>query len=442
MNMTPLEGSSILEKLVAHGYEAYFVGGCVRDLCLGKEPKDIDITTNACPDDVEAIFEKTIPTGKDYGTITVMEEGIAFEVTTFRLESDYDGRRPRVVAFAKTLIEDLSRRDFTMNAMALDLNGVLHDPFDGRKDLEDGVLRFVGNPAERIYEDKIRMLRYVRFLCQYNLEPSDRAFGLGLPVDIRNLSAERVREEFNKIVMSDQATRGIQLLADYGLLVQFFPELMACKGFEQHHPAHFEDVFDHTLSVLSLCEPNLVLRLAALSHDLGKVETLTFDEMGIGHFYGHQKQSVALLNVMMKRLKYSNKEIELVELLVYHHMRLYENLTKAAGRRLLNQVGTEALDLLFALQLADTQACQGDRSLGVQQIQEMRTLCHELIIANEAFNLKDLNINGYDLQRLGYTGKEIGVVLKALLEAVISESCENTAEALSQRAESFHTKWV
>lgn len=429
-----LDGEYIVKTLIDNGYEAFFVGGCVRDAFLGMAPKDIDIATNALPEIVEGLFERTIPTGKDYGTITILINEHSFEVTTYRLDCDYDGRRPKVVTFANTLIEDLSRRDFTMNAMAMGLDGEIVDPFEGRKDLENGLLNFVGNPMERIREDRIRILRYVRFLSRYDLQPGPSGVAADEIVDISNLSAERVREEFNKIMMSSSAPRGIQLLEEMGLLKQFFPELSMCKGFKQDHPAHFQDVFDHTLTVLSKCKADLILRLAALCHDLGKVSTKTFDEAGIGHFYGHQKESVVLTEAMMKRLKYSNKEIEAVKTLVHHHMRTYEAGTTASARRIIYQVGMEFLDLFFELQLADTTACSGDRDTFVAQINHMKMMCHQLIEMNEAFSLKDLKINGNDLMAIGYTGKAIGETLNALLECVISEICVNEADVLLEKA--------
>lgn len=443
-----LRGSSILNKLVLNGFEAYFVGGCVRDTLLGYTPKDIDITTNALPEDIERLFEKTIPTGKDYGTITVVEDGEAFEVTTFRLESDYDGRRPKVVAYAKTLQEDLKRRDFTINAMAMTTDGAVIDYFDGKKDLQNGILRFVGDAAERIREDKIRILRYVRFMCEYNLkEPAESIEKLKelRVVNIGNLSAERIRDEFNKILLSASPERGIRLLDELGLLSQIMPELTRCKGFVQHHPAHSDDVFEHTLKVLkntchlwpySKQSPSrnmqevLGLRLSALCHDIGKVDTLTFDEEGTGHFYGHQKVSETLALQFMKRLKYANKEIDLVCLMVFQHMRMYESLSRASARRLLSKIGETQLEMFFTLQRADTMACLGNRSEHLSQIEEMEKLCKIIIEDNLAFSLKDLKINGSDLLTLGFKGPLIGATLQKVLEEVMSETLENERDTL------------
>lgn len=425
MHTLASSSSVVLKKIVDAGYEAYYVGGCVRDLYLGKVPKDYDITTNAHPEQIEAIFKKTIPTGKAYGTITVLESGFSFEVTTYRLESDYDGRRPKVVRYADNLLDDLARRDFTMNAMAMDLSGKIIDPFYGRTDLNNGILRFVGNPIARIAEDRIRILRYIRFLCQYDLHSSHLELHKPGVLQLGDLSAERIREEMNKILMSDAPVNGFRLMAETKVLGQFFPELQACVGFEQHHPAHHEDVFSHTLSVVANCEQNLMLRLAALCHDLGKVKTLTFDEQGIGHFYGHQKISAVLADQFMRRLKYANREIEAVTVLIEYHMRVYENAGKQAAKRLMNSLSSEHLDLLFKLQIADTSACAGDRSENVQQIIAMRQLCETLLESDAAFRIKDLAVNGFDLMALGFNGPEVGSTLDYLLELVITERCEN-----------------
>lgn len=429
-----LQGQEILKRLIDAGHEAYYVGGCVRDSYLGILPKDFDIATSALPEETEALFEKTLAVGKAYGTILVITEEGHFEVTTYRLEADYDGRRPQTVSFSKSLLTDLSRRDFRMNAMALGLDGELIDPFNGRQDLDRGQLNFVGDPDQRIEEDRLRILRYIRFLCQYDLTPGDPGIGLSKPISLENLSAERIREEFNKLLTGPSPARGLRLLVEMGLLMQFFPELAACRGFLQHHPAHSEDVFDHTLSVVSNCRDDLTLRLAALCHDLGKPLTFSRDENGIGHFYGHQKISEELSQAMMKRLKYPAAMTERVMKLIRHHMRTYEQVTSAGARRLINQVGLEDLELFFELQMADTLACSGDRTVNAGQIQEMRALCIKLIEAEEAFSLKDLKIDGNDLLALGFTGRAIGEALNSLLEAVLNESCTNDKNILTEKA--------
>lgn len=437
--MIQSRGLEILEKIEAAGFEAYFVGGSVRDHLLGREPKDIDIATSATPDFIEGLFLKTIPTGKEYGTITVVLGGECFEVTTFRLELDYDGRRPKTIAFTTSLVEDLSRRDFTINAMAMDLRGQLYDPFGGQVDLKAGILRFVGSAQNRIEEDKLRVLRYVRFLTTYRLKSDPEALAQLVGVDIGKLSVERIREEFNKILLSENVKMGVALLEDLGLLNQIIPEFSRCKGFLQHHPAHSQDVFDHTLAVVEACEKNLEVRLAALCHDLGKIETLTFDEKGCGHFYGHAKVSAILAETVLKRLKYSKDLIQTVVLLVENHMKIYENTSSASAKRLIRALGVERLGLFFDLQTADTLSCNGDRSVFVTQIKAMNQACEDVLLKEEAFKVTDLSIGGKELLELGFQGPSIGRTLNYLLELVIEEKLENEKSQLLGAAKQF---WI
>lgn len=435
--MIETKGLLILNKLEEAGYTAYFVGGCVRDYLLDRPFHDIDIATSATPEIVESLFEKTIPTGKDYGTITVVLDHEHFEVTTYRLESDYDGRRPKVIAHTDNLLEDLSRRDFTINAMAMDLRGQVIDPYGGREDLKHHLLKFVGNPLERLREDRLRILRYVRFACTYDFKMGHPELLALRPVNIGQLSAERIREEFNKIILSPNAKKGIQNLELLGLLQQFIPELSRCKGFLQHHPAHTEDVFDHTLSVLEGTQGILELRLAALFHDLGKVETMTFDEAGCGHFYGHQKVSTEMAKDIMMRLKYGNQLIETVCILIEQHMRVYEQVTQPAAKRLLMVIGKERLETFFDLQRADTSACAGDRDRFLAQIDAMALACQKVIQEDQAFKVTDLKIKGEDLMALGIKGKELGDTLRRLLELVVEDELINEKEALIQQVQSW-----
>lgn len=423
-------GMELLKIITDAGYEAYFVGGCVRDILLNRPYSDIDITTSATPKTVMALFEKTIPTGVDYGTVTVIHKSYHFEVTTFRKDMAYDGRRPKVVSFSKNLLDDLSRRDFTMNAMAMDMHGGITDPFGGQSDLSEGILRFVGNPSERIEEDKLRVLRFVRFLCTYNLASGDLDALSQLKLDIRKLSSERIRDEFNKMMLSSNPKRAIHLLTNLGLLDQFFKELSDCQNFKQNHPAHSKDVYDHTLDVLCKVNSNLYLRLAALCHDLGKVHTRSTDDEGCDHFYGHSEVSEELTRDFMKRLKYSNLDIESVSTLVKLHMRLYETVTKPSAKRLIQKVGIDLLPLLFELQRADTTSCNGDRALFVKNIDEMEYMCQAVLQEEAILKVTDLNVNGYDLMAAGYKGKEIKEKLLLLLDAVIDEKSNNEREAL------------
>lgn len=422
----------ILRTLNDKGYQAYFVGGCVRDFLMHKAPKDIDICTNALPEQVMACFEKTIPTGIDYGTVTVIQEGESYEVTTFRAESDYDGRRPKVVSFSKDLREDLSRRDFTINAMAMTLEGEIMDPFGGQADIKQARLRFVGSPMERLLEDKLRLLRYVRFLTRLGFQTAHESEELSWQLDISQLSFERIQLELNEMLLMEKPSNAIRYLHRLGLLGQMMPEMIPAIGFDQRHPAHSEDVFNHTLTVLDGCPKDLAVRLAALCHDLGKPQTFTVDESGCGHFYGHQKYSVTLAETFLNRLKYSNQLKETVLILTAEHMRTYSQPSKPMAKRLMRQVGVERLEQLFSLQLADTLACKGDRTVFASDILAMKRLCEQVLTEEGAFSLRDLKINGNDLMLLGLKGKAVGAMLSQLLEAVIDEKLENAHEVLLQ----------
>lgn len=422
----------IIRTLNVNGYQAYFVGGCVRDYLMNHPPKDIDICTSALPKQVMACFDNTIPTGIDYGTVTVLIEGMGYEVTTFRAETGYDGRRPKVVRFSTDLYEDLSRRDFTINAMAMSLSGEVIDPYGGQADLKQACLRFVGVPMDRLLEDRLRLLRYVRFLTRLGFKSAHESEELTWQLDISQLSYERVQQELNEMLLIDKPSEAIRYLHRLGLLGQIMPEILPAIGFDQRHPAHTEDVFSHTLSVLDGCPKDLAVRLAALCHDLGKPQTFTMDEAGCGHFYGHPKHSVILAEGFLSRLKYSSQIKETVLILTAEHMRTYAQPTKAMAKRLIRQVGMARLEQFFSLQLADTKACAGDRSGFVNEIHAMKGLCETVLLDQEAFSLKDLKINGNDLMRLGLGGKAVGAMLNQLLEAVIDEKLENEQGALLQ----------
>lgn len=426
----------ILEQLISAGFEAYYVGGCVRDALMGNLPKDIDICTSALPSEVLSHFERAIPTGIDYGTVTVIIDDVSYEVTTFRQDLEYNGRRPKVVRFSKNLIEDLSRRDFTINAIAMDINQKIIDPFNGQRDIQMGILRFVGTPLKRLKEDKLRLLRYVRFLTRFNLVSAHQDEELGWQLNIESLSFERIQNEFSQMLCSSKPSAAIEALHRLRILEQIFPEVLPSIGFDQKHPAHLKDVYQHTLMVLDMTPPVLEVRLAALCHDLGKPATFSLDDNGCGHFYGHQKVSVDLAETFLERLKYSNRVKEKVLLLTKEHMRVYTNPTKPMARRLIQQVGAQNLNDLFSLQTADTSACAGDRTSFLADIEAMRELCRILIEEAAVFGLKDLKINGNDLVSLGLNGIAVGAMLRTLLNAVTDEKLENDREVLLQYVKS------
>lgn len=442
MNMTyidqlPEAVLKIMNTFEKNGFECYLVGGCVRDLLLDREPDDYDFTTNARPDEMMTIFEKTIPTGSDYGTVTIMIDGTGYEATTYRLDFDYEGRRPKVVKFAKTLKEDLERRDFTINAMAMDINGDIKDYFNGIEDLNKGIIRCVGTTADRFKEDRLRVLRAFRFASRFHFEIDPDIFSaIEEDSDISNLSAERIQVEFNKILLSDRPGIYLKLLYDTGLLVQFLPELTACHGMEQNNPHHDKDVFDHIMATVDHTEPKLELRLAALFHDLGKLDTYVVDERGIGHFYGHHRVSAQMAESVMKRLRYSIKSIDYVTTLVYWHMSRLQEPTPKSMKKLIAKVGVEKMDDLFQLQTADVLAGKPPFDKDLDKITTLKALCETILTEKQPFSRKDLAINGNDLAALGYTGTKIGEQLEWLLEIVLDDPTKNNKDdliALSQK---------
>ena len=419
----------IMNKLIDSGYEAYLVGGCVRDFILKNQPKDYDIATNATPEIVEHIFDTTIPTGKRYGTITVVIDNQFFEVTTFRKDIGYsDGRRPDNITFSNSIIEDLSRRDFTMNAIAMDIDGNLIDPYNGVKDIQCNIIKFVGDAKDRLEEDRLRAFRLIRFMSTLGMKIKKEDFLELYDLNIDKISMERIRDEINKILLSDKPDLGIRVLVMSGLLNNILPELIKCVGFNQNNPNHSQDIFGHIMSVVKNVEPILTLRLSALFHDIGKPKTYNIDEDGVGHFYGHQKISRDICEDVMRRLKYSNKEIEDVATLVYHHMSRYSHLRTPSVKKFVVKVGEHNLDNLFKLQIADVLSSKNRND--IQSILDLKQECNRIISEKLPLSLKDLDINGYDLMLLGYKDKEIGLQLKLLLDLVIEDETKNMKNKL------------
>jgi len=302
----PQEVHRILDILSFYGYDGYIVGGCVRDSILNKTPNDWDICTNCTPEKMLEVFScfKVIPTGLKHGTLTVVINGQNYEVTTYRIDGEYiNGRHPEQVEFTNNLKEDLKRRDFTINAMAYNTKEGLIDYYGGITDIFNKKIRCVGNPFERFSEDYLRMLRAIRFSAQlgYSLDAETLKEIKKLSKNIIDISEERIREELNKILMADIPSRGLKLLSSTDLLKYIIPELEMCVGFQQHNPNHDKDVFNHILSVVDNTEKDLILRLAALFHDIGKPETFSLDEDGVGHFYKHHLKSSDIADEVMKR---------------------------------------------------------------------------------------------------------------------------------------------
>ncbi|MDR2793360.1 MAG: CCA tRNA nucleotidyltransferase [Treponema sp.] len=429
----------------AHGTPCFLVGGAVRDMLRGEKAQDFDLATAARPDAVTAMFSAerctVIPTGIKHGTVTVHYKGQAFEITTFRTESDYrDGRHPEKVAYAATIEDDLSRRDFTMNAMALELpQGRLIDPFNGRADIQNRVIRCVGNPLERFSEDGLRSLRCVRFASQFGFSVDTETLA-AIPQTLSitaSVSVERIRDELDKVIGSAKPSTGLLLMERTGLLEQMLPELAACRGVEQKGRHRF-DVLDHSLLACDYAAKERcprAVRLAALFHDIGKRATRAMDESGVWTFYHHERESAVLTKNILSRLRYPNAVIDTVTHLVDEHMFRYTaNWSNAAVRRFIVRVGEAHLPNLYKLRRADAFA-HADEPLRPDFLIPFMDRVTAILNEKKALSLKDLAVSGKELIALGIQpGPRLGVILKELLEAVLDDPELNTKEKLLEIA--------
>ena len=425
----------VLQRLEAAGHEAYLVGGCVRDFLRGVTPHDCDITTSARPEAVLALFDGfTIPTGLQHGTVTVREGGESFEVTTFRADGVYsDHRRPDSVRFSDSLREDLRRRDFTVNAMAMDLRGTVYDFHGGAEDLEKGILRCVGEPAVRFGEDALRIMRALRFAAtlMFTIEEETAAAMERCAPLLHHIAAERLREEMTKLLMGDGAA---DILVRYPQIFGvFLPEILPAVGFDQQNYHHLYDVWEHTARSVGSAPKDALLRWTMLLHDLAKPACFTVDGAGVGHFYGHDALGAELASQITARLRFDKKTVARVELLIQRHMRQIEPTEKAVGR-VLRQLGEEALRQLLAVKRADAAACHPDFAWQAGGLDAVEAVLEGLLAKETCFTLRDLAVNGHDLMALGLRGREIGRMLDALLERVAEGELPNEKAAL--------VKWV
>jgi len=426
----PTDVKYILDKLIEADFEAYIVGGCVRDSLLNKEPKDYDITTSAKPEDVIRLFDKVVLTGIKHGTVTVILNNENYEVTTFRIDGSYeDGRHPKEVEFVTELKADLARRDLTINAMAYNDKEGLKDYFNGREDLSNRVIKTVGNPDKRFLEDALRMLRAIRFSAQLDFEIEESTLNSikNLKDNIKNISKERIREEFNKIILYNP--RKIDTLRECGLLEFISKEMKETYKFDQNTPYHAYDLYEHTIISVENISPKLYLRLTMLLHDLGKLKTKTTDEKGISHFKEHTKYSIEIAERMLRELKYDNSTIEKVLILIkYHDCTLN---SRVAVKRMLNKIGEDLFRDLLMVKKADMIA---KNLLYKEDVETMLIKAEEhledILEKEECFKIKDLNINGKDLIELGLRGKNIGEILNYLLEKVIEDNSMNNKKKL------------
>lgn len=423
----------ILDTLNRNGYEAYAVGGCVRDSLLGRVPQDWDITTSAKPKEVKALFHPTIDTGIRHGTVTVMLAHEGFEVTTYRIDGEYeDARHPKEVCFTANLLEDLKRRDFTINAMAYNEENGLVDAFDGIGDLRRGVIRCVGDAEARFSEDALRMLRAVRFAAQlgFGIEENTRMAITRLAGNIARVSAERIQVELVKLLVSANPQEMKEAYRT-GLTAVFLPEFDRMMETPQHNPHHCYTVGEHTICALREVPADKVLRLTMLLHDVAKPVCRMTDEMGVDHFYGHPAKGSEMARTVLRRLKFDNDTTDRVCRLVQWHDDNPE-LTGKSIRRAVYRIGTEQYPALFAVKRADIHA-QSDyrRAEKLAYVAAYEKMYNEINERAECLTLKNLAVTGQDLIAEGMQpGKEIGIVLKHLLDIVLEDPQKNTKEEL------------
>lgn len=424
----PIDVKKIIGKLEAAGYEAYAVGGCVRDCLLGRQPKDWDITTNATPHQVKELFRRTVDTGIQHGTVTVMIDSVGYEVTTYRIDGNYtDGRHPNDVRFTPDLKEDLLRRDFTINAMAYNDRDGLVDLYGGQQDLENKIIRCVGNPIQRFSEDALRMMRAIRFSAQLGFDIDDATFKAiyRLADTLTKISAERIYAEMLKTITSDNPTCFIRFY-EAGLSKYFLPEFDAMMECEQNTPHHCYTVGRHVLKVLDNVRQDSIMRLAALLHDVAKPICKTTDDYGVDHFKTHPEVGAKIATDILRRLKSDNDTIDRVKRLVkWHDIRPVETIKSV--RKAVWHVGPDLVDDLLELKYADVMG-QSDyqRDDKLHQIEYFRSFYQEIVKKNECLSLADLEVKGADLMDLGVErGPRIGELLNECLEIVLDSPEKN-----------------
>ena len=421
----------ILETLEAAGHEAWCVGGCVRDALLGRAPEDWDVTSSALPEETMALFgSRAVPTGLKHGTVTVRAADRPVEVTTYRVDGAYrDHRRPERVTFTRSLEEDLGRRDFTVNAMALNLRGELRDPFGGRRDLAAGVLRCVGDPDRRFREDALRILRGMRFAAELELElePSTAEALLQSRALLEDVAPERIQAELKKLLRGPRAAAVLRACPQ--VVGVFWPEILPMVGFDQRNIHHCHDVWEHSLRALEAVPGDPALRCAALLHDVGKPSSFTLDENGTGHFYGHAAVSCELAEGMLRRLKFPNAFRERVVRLIRWHDRDIPRTDRGVGRAL-RLLGEEELRLLLALKRADNLAQAPAYRDRQAEIDKGEAILDRLLAEEACFSLRQLAVNGHDLLALGLRGVAVGRTLETLLNKVADGELPNERAAL------------
>ena len=429
--MFPAQVSAILSRLEQAGFAAYAVGGCVRDTLLGREPEDWDVTTAARPEQTAALFAgHSIPTGLRHGTVTVRQDGLPVEVTTFRADGPYsDHRRPDTVYFSDSLAEDLCRRDLTVNAMAMDVRGSLTDLHGGQEDLRRGILRCVGDPDRRFDEDALRIMRTLRFASVLGFTVEARtaaALHRRAPL-LRDIAAERLLSEMDRLLCGAHVLPVLLTYPD--VLGVFLPEVLPCVGFDQRNRHHLYDVWEHTARSVAAIPPEPALRWAMLLHDVGKPACFTVDGQGVGHFYGHPKVSAALAEEVCRRLRMDRRTAHEVVTLVQWHDRDIPRTEKAIARAV-HQLGEDTFRRLLAVKRADNLAQHPDYRGRLAEIDRAEDILNALLDRQACFSLRDLAVDGRDMRALGFRGPAVGHALNALLAQVLDGALPNRRDTL------------
>lgn len=436
-NFKPASKTAI-EFLKNSGYEAFLIGGSVRDFIMGLPIGDIDITTNATPIQVKEVFRdfRVIETGIKHGTVTVLIDNEPLEITTYRSEGTYsDNRHPDSVTFSKTLSDDVVRRDFTMNAIAFDFSNGFCDLVNGIDDIKNQTIRCIGDAETRFHEDALRILRALRFssVLGFTIEENTKSAIHKCRDLLNNISAERIREEFVKLICGKNAYKVLQEFSD--VISVFIPEIKPSVNFKQENRHHCYDVYTHTLKAVEKSSPDAVIRLALFFHDIAKPLVAHFDEKGEQHYYGHPKKSAEITEKILTRLRFDNDtKNKVVTLVAFHDSPIMVNNAVSPDRKrlkkIMSQIGAELIFPLVEIKYCDNSAQKPEYYRGDDFYTDTRRIIDEIINEKECFSIKHLAINGNDLMKMGYEGRQIGTILNKTLEMVINERIENTYDSI------------
>lgn len=426
----------VLQKLADSGFQAFLVGGCVRDMILGRDIHDHDITTDALPEQVMNVFSgfTTVPTGLKHGTVTVLVNGEPFEITTFRIDGKYsDSRRPESVSFTRNLTDDLARRDFTINAIAMDIDGNISDPFHGCDDIKNKIIRCVGEPSMRFNEDALRILRAVRFssVLGFEIEKNTSDALMNLRKNLDNISRERIRDELDKLICGKNL---VPVMLGYReIIARIIPEMRPCFDFDQKSHFHMYDVYEHIVRTIdSAPQDSVLFRRTMLFHDIGKPPKFTVDENGEGHFKGHAKISADMCRDIMKNLRYDNNSIEQTCLLVAHHSDKIHNDIQI--KKLVSEIGEDNFFMLMQIKRFDNYGKCPFVLKEFEEFERHENALREFIRNNDCMHISQLEINGNDLVNIGFRGKAVGDMLKNILNMIIEGNLENKRDILLEYA--------